>query len=249
MLESITNMRGYLKNIEMETIWNLIKEDPKKMTETEKKQRKEAIQKKIGDIETRLKSGKRLSDKEMRLLREHAPELYKKAMAAEMERKNLKEELKRCRTKDDVQRVFSQKLQSCLQVAKNDQQLAEIVTAAVRDEHGKFTKSDTYKQMQWQGEVEKVSKRKSVKKEPQKTMDDMYQEMLQYAKDTTWEISMSPYGKPFQSASPWEQIAEKTELQGTAGQGTTGQVSYGQATAGYESSAPVENTTRFEESV
>ena len=103
MIQGITNLNSYLNTMKMQTIWDIAKQNPEK-AKIEKQQKQKEISKRISDIRTKLKSGKKLSEKEMRLLKEHAPDLYKKAEAVQQERKNFKEALRNCKTKDDVQR-------------------------------------------------------------------------------------------------------------------------------------------------
>lgn len=182
----------------MQTIWDINKQDPEK-ARIEKQQKQKEISKKVSDIRTKLKAGKKLSAKEMRLLREHAPDLYKKAEAVQQERKNFKEALKNCKTKDEVQRLFSQKMELSMTVAKQDQELGEYMAAAMQDEHTNFAKSDDYKSMKWESEcntenkAEKVSKTKKGEKTT-KSLDEMYEEVLQRAEQITARFDVSQEG-------------------------------------------------------
>ncbi|MCI8822710.1 MAG: hypothetical protein HFI15_09420 [Lachnospiraceae bacterium] len=56
-------------------------------------------------IDTKLRSGKKLSAAEMEYLKEHDPQTYEKARKIQMEREAFERELKKCRTKEEVQRV------------------------------------------------------------------------------------------------------------------------------------------------
>ncbi len=199
MIQGITNINSYLNAVKMQTLWEINKQDPEK-ARIEKQQKQQEISKKVSDIRSKLKSGKKLSEKEMRLLREHAPELYKKAEAVQQERKNFKEALKSCKTKDDVQRLVSQKLGFSMSIAKQDQEMAEYMTAAIQDEHASFTASDDYKGMKWESELntdtdnktEKVSKSK--KKEKSQTIDEVYEQVLQRAEQLTVNFDVSEDG-------------------------------------------------------
>ncbi len=181
MIQGITNINSYLNNVKMQTIWNLNKQDPEK-ARIEKERRQQEIAKKIADIRSKLKFGKKLSDKELRLLKEHAPDLYKKAEAVQQERKNFKEQLKNCKTKEDVQRLFSQKMQFAMSMEKTDQEMTEYLTSAFQDEHATFTASDDYKNMKW--EVEQTTE-VSQKKKTTKNVDEIYQEVLNRAEKLT----------------------------------------------------------------
>ena len=74
MIQGITNLNSYLNTMKMQTIWDIAKQNPEK-AKIEKQQKQKEISKRISDIRTKLKSGKKLSEKEMRLLKEHAPDL------------------------------------------------------------------------------------------------------------------------------------------------------------------------------
>ncbi len=195
-ITGITNINTLLNTMKMQNLWEMKKQDPER-ARIEKEQKQKQISQKISDIRTKLKFGKKLSDKELRLLREHAPELYKKAEAVQQERKNFKEALKNCKTKDDVQRLFSQKMEFSMSIAKQDQEMAEYLTSALQDEHTHFTKTDNYKNMKWETELttektEKVSKnKKSIKTS---SVEEIYQSVLKRAEQITAEYDVSEDG-------------------------------------------------------
>ena len=184
MIENMTTIKSYLHNVKMETIWDLMKPDSK-LTEAEKAQKREAIQKKIEDIKMKLKSGKRLSESEMNFLKKHAPDLYKKAQEAEAERQSYKQAIKSCKTKDDVQKVFLEKMRQSLSVSDMDQEMAEYMSAAVQQEHIKFTKSDDYKKMKWksQQKIETGYPRQY----QSESIDHLYEQALQIMEEEIFE--------------------------------------------------------------
>jgi len=104
-ITGITNINTLLNTMKMQNLWEMKKQDPER-ARIEKEQKQKQISQKISDIRTKLKFGKKLSDKELRLLREHAPDLYKKAEAVQQERKNFKEALKNCKTKEKFLEKF-----------------------------------------------------------------------------------------------------------------------------------------------
>lgn len=184
MIENMTTIKSYLHNVKMETIWDLMKPDSK-LTEAEKAQKREAIQKKIEDIKMKLKSGKRLSESEMNFLKKHAPDLYKKAQVAEAERQSYKQAIKSCKTKDDVQKVFLEKMRQSLSVSDMDQEMAEYMSAAVQQEHIKFTKSDDYKKMKWKSQqrIETGYPRQY----QSESIDHLYEQALQIMEEEIFE--------------------------------------------------------------
>lgn len=69
---------------------------------------------KLSGIDSKLKLGGELTDKELEYLREKNPELYKKALAIKEERKQYKKSLQNARTKEEVERIKSNKMQAFL---------------------------------------------------------------------------------------------------------------------------------------
>lgn len=176
MIQGITDINSYLNNVKMQTIWNLNQQDPEK-ARIAKEQKQKEISKRISDIRSKLKAGKKLSDKELRLLREHAPDLYKKAEAVQQERKNFKEQLKNCKTKEDVQKLFSQKMQFAMSMEKTDQEMTEYLAAAFQEEHKSFMDSDDYKKLNWQ--IEQITAQQAEQKQTtSKNENEVYQEVF-----------------------------------------------------------------------
>lgn len=217
-ITGITNINTLLNTMKMQNLWEMKKQDPER-ARIEKEQKQKQISQKISDIRTKLKFGKKLSDKELRLLREHAPELYKKAEAVQQERKNFKEALKNCKTKDDVQRLFSQKMEFSMSIAKQDQEMAEYLTSALQDEHTHFTKTDNYKNMKWETELttektEKVSKnKKSIKTS---SVEEIYQSVLKRAEQITAEYDVSEDGTICQKEKNTSAMEQKTDTTTTS---------------------------------
>ena len=191
MIENITSIKSYLNNVKMQTIWDLLKENAN-LTEAEKAQKQKAISKKIEDIKMKLKSGKRLSAEEMRLLKQYALDLHKKALAAEAERQSYKQAIKSCKTKDDVQKVFLQKIQQSIAMADIDKEMAEYITSAVQQEHIAFTKSDKYKQMKWKSDqrIEQGYYINQYKNWDIEGMDNLYEQVLKIAQKATKEFEI-----------------------------------------------------------
>ncbi len=235
-ITGITNINTLLNTMKMQNLWEMKKQDPER-ARIEKEQKQ--ISQKISDIRTKLKFGKKLSDKELRLLREHAPELYKKAEAVQQERKNFKEALKNCKTKDDVQRLFSQKMEFSMSIAKQDQEMAEYLTSALQDEHTHFTKTDNYKNMKWETELttektEKVSKnKKSIKTS---SVEEIYQSVLKRAEQITAEYDVSEDGTICQKEKNTSAMEQKTDTT------TTSSTTFKQAYDNYQAISEITET-------
>ena len=237
-ITGITNINTLLNTMKMQNLWEMKKQDPER-ARIEKEQKQKQISQKISDIRTKLKFGKKLSDKELRLLREHAPELYKKAEAVQQERKNFKEALKNCKTKDDVQRLFSQKMEFSMSIAKQDQEMAEYLTSALQDEHTHFTKTDNYKNMKWETELttektEKVSKnKKSIKTS---SVEEIYQSVLKRAEQITAEYDVSEDGTICQKEKNTSAMEQKTDTT------TTSSTTFKQAYDNYQAISQITET-------
>lgn len=123
------------------------------------KELKEAIESdNLKRIQTMMKFGIKLSDKEMEYLKENAPWLYDKAKRIEKEREEFKRELEQCKTKKEVERVWSTKISLCLQEAravescpglseeeKEDKlEFIGMRMAAIDQEHSEFIKTPQY---------------------------------------------------------------------------------------------------------
>lgn len=241
-ITSITNINSLLNTMKMQHLWEMRKQDPER-ARIEKEQKQKQISQKISDIRTKLKFGKKLTDKELRLLREHAPELYKKAEAVQQERKNFKEALKNCKTKDDVQRLFSQKMQFSMSMAKQDQEMAEYLTSALQDEHTHFTKTDNYKNMKWENELttEKTEKTsKSKKSTKTNTVEGVYQSVLKRAEQITAEYDISEDGTAYKK----EQYSSSTEQKTDTTIDDTSSTTFKQAYNNYQSISETTETKR-----
>lgn len=129
---------------------------------------------KISGIDSKLKLGGELTDKELEYLREKNPELYKKALAIKEERKQYKKSLQNARTKEEVERIKSNKMQTFLSEAssvKNNPNISsekkeEVLEqlnrrmAGISKEHAKFKASMEYQKLP---EEEKTKSKKDKK--------------------------------------------------------------------------------------
>lgn len=133
---------------------------------------------KLNAIDSKLKSGSELTEKELEYLREKNPELYKKAMAIKEERKQYKKSLQNAKSKEEVERIKSNKMQAFLTEAnsvKNNpnissekkEELLEQLNrrmAAISKEHAKFKESKEYQKLPEEDKIKNDSKNKSNKK-------------------------------------------------------------------------------------
>lgn len=129
---------------------------------------------KLSGIDSKLKLGGELTDKELEYLREKNPELYKKALAIKEERKQYKKSLQNARTKEEVERIKSNKMQTFLSEAssvKNNPNISsekkeEVLEqlnrrmAGISKEHAKFKASMEYHKLP---EEEKTKSKKDKK--------------------------------------------------------------------------------------
>jgi len=75
------------------------------LLETMEDLEKQNVQKQIGSIVSRLRSGKKLSHSEMAFLKKHAPEIYDEAVLVMRAREQMEQQMKQARTKQQVQTI------------------------------------------------------------------------------------------------------------------------------------------------
>lgn len=137
-----------------------------KVAMTEKERQIQNIQKEmeqvrksnlISSLDTKLRSGAKLTDEELKYLKANSPELYKQAIEIKREREEYKRALKSCRTKEDVARLNESKLQrftaeikairsSSLPKGKKEELMLQIErrVAGILNEHTQFLATQEY---------------------------------------------------------------------------------------------------------
>lgn len=130
---------------------------------------------KLTAIDSKLKSGSELTEKELEYLREKNPELYKKAMAIKEERKQYKKSLQNAKSKEEVERIKSNKMQAFLTEANSVKNNPNISSekkedfleqlnrrmAAISKEHAKFKASKEYQKLPEEDKIKKSPNNKS----------------------------------------------------------------------------------------
>ncbi len=123
-MELYNNIYQYLRQTKMEGYWgmkesgelswmekvNLNASFTKAVSSGTKSNDEMAIQRKLGKIRAKLRSGARLTSEEKEFLKKHDPKLYSKVIALEREQAAYEERLKTCRTRDDAERIKTEKL-------------------------------------------------------------------------------------------------------------------------------------------
>ena len=94
-------------------------------------------------IERKIKSGAKLSQKEMNYLKRYNPYMYQHMVRVQHKRESLKEQLKHCRTKEEAYRVMSTAFSS---ISEEDP-VREAMVAAVANVSEQYRSSDTYKKL------------------------------------------------------------------------------------------------------
>ena len=105
--------------------------------------------KKLGDVRTKMKLGRRLSYDEKVFLKVHSLDLYEKAMKVEDERDEFRRALANCKTKGEARRVQVAKSMELQTETKDKGDLEFITTRMMRmmsilDEFSNFAKSKEY---------------------------------------------------------------------------------------------------------
>jgi len=105
--------------------------------------------KKLGDVRTKMKLGRKLSYEEKVFLKIHSSDLYEKAKKIEDERDEFRRALANCKTKEDARRVQVAKSMELQMETKDKGDLEFITTRMMRmmsilDEFSNFAKSKEY---------------------------------------------------------------------------------------------------------
>lgn len=106
-------------------------------------------------IRTKLRTGKKLSPAELDFLREHAPDLYAKAVRVAQDRDAYEQSLRQSRTKEEVTQKQNRKMAQMASLLKNcDPEEAEMFVNAIQDVNRKYKHSDEYEKLKDEDEKE-----------------------------------------------------------------------------------------------
>ena len=94
-------------------------------------------------IEYKIKSGSKLSQKEMNYLRKYNPYMYQQMVRVQQKREMLKQRLKNCRTKEEAHWVIGETFSS---ISDKDP-VREAMVAAIQNVSIQFCSSETYKKL------------------------------------------------------------------------------------------------------
>lgn len=152
MVFSISNIKNYVKGIELKQKWDQKKNNPFGLNQ---ESTSNSIRQLLGNqkrynveaIKNKMRAGSKLSSGEMRYLRENHPDLYTQARRIAAEREDYERKLRQCKTKEEVSRLHTQTSASLLAQAKNAGADAEefcMRSNAITKTHRGFTKSPEY---------------------------------------------------------------------------------------------------------
>lgn len=144
--ENISNNSKRQENAEMKKVSQIQREVAQKIMElihTDDFESEEERVKFQAKIENKIKSGAKLSAKEMNYLRKYNPYLYQQMLRVQHKRESLKEQLKHCRTKQEAQQTISFAFSS---ISEKDP-AREAMVAAVQNVSIQFCSSSTYERL------------------------------------------------------------------------------------------------------
>jgi hypothetical protein len=152
----------YIKQTQLKTAWENKKEglfaQPKKDSFVSSfiKQNDE-MQKtvKLTQIDSKLKSGHKLSGAEMDYLRENAPELYRQALKLEKEREEYRRALENCKTKEEAQQLHITRMAATMSAIKEASKakggdavlVLQMQLMMMVNEFNEFVQSEEYAEM------------------------------------------------------------------------------------------------------
>ena len=100
-------------------------------------------------IRTKLKAGKKLAPAELDFLREHAPELYAKAVRVAQERDAYESSLRASKSVAEAELKQNRMLARVAGIAKHcDPEEAEMLVNAVRETNRSYRRSDEYRKLE-----------------------------------------------------------------------------------------------------
>jgi len=143
-------------------------------------------------IERKIKSGAKLSQKEMNYLRRYNPYLYQHMIRVQQKREALKEQLKHCRTKEEAHQAMSAAFSSI----SDEDPVREAMVAAVANVSEQYRSSDTYKNLpNTREDLKKLQNQKRTLSDPFKQDEEDAGDGSQYA-----EVSYNFNGNGYQEA-------------------------------------------------
>ncbi len=119
-------------------------------------------------IQQKIKSGAKLSQKEMNYLRKYNPYMYQQMVRVQQRREALKEQLRHCRTKEEAQRVMS----SAMTSISDKDPAREAMIAAVQNVNQQFRSSEAYRKLpNTEVDLKKARKADNTSEDPFKAED------------------------------------------------------------------------------
>jgi len=147
--DSIGCGADYIKTVQIEQKW------PQKKVEVSEVNPEECERgcfkdKKLEDVRTKMKLGRKLSYDEKVFIKINAQDLYEKAIKVEEERDEFRRALANCKTKEEARRFQVTKSMELQTETKNKDDLEFLTTRMMRmmgilDEFFNFSKSEKYK--------------------------------------------------------------------------------------------------------
>jgi len=157
---SIGRITDYVRTAQLEQNWQKKKIELSGAKSEDAKRADDWIKaKRVEEIKSKMKAGRRLSHEEKEFLRINAPDLYEKAMKIEKERDEFRRALEKCKTKEEARRLQTEKaleLQTEMQATScktkdgKESKEAEFIAMrmmAIFDEFADFTKSKEYAEL------------------------------------------------------------------------------------------------------
>ncbi len=134
-----------------QSIWKSVIE---KLTDPAAGMSDEKIKEYEAKIMSKLKSGKKLTEKEMEFLRRYSPNLYRSALRVKHSKEQLEQQLKSCHSKEEVARL------PIMNVSSKDPD-REYILAGLNETMKQFKKSSAYARLPQKKESEQKKGKKT----------------------------------------------------------------------------------------
>lgn len=234
----VSSLSSYMKTMEMQAKWQQKQEKgdyAPEHTESADKEFKKQIDdmrypeydrsaRMESDIETKLTSGKELSDEEMQYLKNHDPGTYQKARIIQRERKSYEKSLAACTTKEEVEQLKADHAAAAVERVKairynpylSRKDMRELIrmehfkAAALDDAMHEFMKDADYKRLPDGGDV---SKKEDLGNEAEETKEiTLVETEIQHPSSLQLSLEMDP-NMDLAELKELSKAAEKAEKQ------------------------------------
>ncbi|MBR2383951.1 MAG: hypothetical protein IKA89_09490 [Anaerotignum sp.] len=239
-LSSISNMNLHLRNMELQSMWDMRRQNQDYTTKGQLRldqmfeqmyganaEEHNGSDQKLSDIMQKYYYGSKLTSEEMDYLRTKNPQIYNEILREEQEQKAFEKELKRCETKEDVERLKMNRINGALagisKIENNPnipkaQKLAAFARAKrcidnVMESTERFIESGEYAKLPTDSEKALAEKKEAEREELRaEAMQEAIREKTEALAKTSEEETVPPESKPEHKEADETDAMQKQKL-------------------------------------